>query len=92
MLLGLQPGPREGAAFLLEGLAKEWQTHEHVWHSLLVVPEQQNEDYISQPLLQPSVANQIQAETFGNGLWDPSLRDRWHAPFVCSSSLPPSCH
>lgn len=44
MVLGLQPNNREGAAFLLEGLAKEGQTPERVWQSLLIVPEPQNED------------------------------------------------
>lgn len=45
MVLGLQPNNREGAAFLLEGLAKEEQTPEHVWESFLIVPEPQNEDF-----------------------------------------------
>lgn len=39
MVLGLQPDNRKGAAFLLEGVAKERRTPEHVQYSFLIAPE-----------------------------------------------------
>ena len=39
LVLGLQPRARKRAAFLLEGPAWEGRTPEHVWQSLLVVPD-----------------------------------------------------
>lgn len=47
VVLGLQPDNRKGAALLLEGVAQEGQTPEHVQDSFPIAPEPQNEDFPS---------------------------------------------